>query len=186
RMRKAERNAHRPVAGTLPREGRGINDLRIAKPRPPPRAATAGEMTPAVAARQRPGKHVARSYRPSVARSSFGCIIMAATQHEIAVARVMAHMEIHISDLLCLASSPMRPAALSSAPDIGKIQKDAFWYSGTERAKDGPSCGRSDDLITSGPCLPRPPSVTVCAGGAPTAGNRSLGSPAMRRFPSAT
>src|SRR5947209_20420700 len=43
---------------------------------------------------------------------------VAATQHEIAVARVMAHMEIHISDLLCLARHSTRRESLGSAPDI--------------------------------------------------------------------
>ncbi len=56
---------------------------------------------------------------------------VAATQHEIAVARVMAHMEIHISDLLCLATLQTRPGALSSLPDIEKMQELAFRYSNT-------------------------------------------------------
>jgi hypothetical protein len=57
---------------------------------------------------------------------------VAATQHEIAVARVMAHMEIHISDLLCLATLQTRRETLSSKPDTGKMQKDAFRYRNTE------------------------------------------------------
>jgi hypothetical protein len=57
---------------------------------------------------------------------------MAATQHEIAVARVMAHMEIHISDLLCLARLVTQAAALSSVADTRKMQKDAFRYQNTE------------------------------------------------------
>jgi hypothetical protein len=86
-----------------------------------------------------------------VARSSFGCISIAATQHEIAVARVMAHMEIHISDLLCLARRLTRSEALSSLPDTEKMQKDAFRYQNTEHeAVIGQVCGSRADLITSG------------------------------------
>jgi hypothetical protein len=47
---------------------------------------------------------------------------VAATQHEIAVARVKAHMEIHISDLLGLARVETRPEALGSVPDIEILQ----------------------------------------------------------------
>src|SRR5262249_50836750 len=113
------RRACRPRGTTLPREASGINDVAG---KPLAANCDARKENPAAArGERRPGTAWPGAYRPSVARPSFGCISVAATQHEITHATVRAHMEMPISNLPCLARSSTRLMALSSSADIGKM-----------------------------------------------------------------